>query len=745
MNRLENEDSKPQRIDIAHSAPLRFANLEIEPQRRIVRSGGAEILIEPRVMQALLVLARAGGAVVTREELVESCWDGRIVGDDSIHQVIAKIRKVGARLGTKIPVETIRGIGYRLELRHPIAEAQPGLPRPPRTRIGVLSVAFALGIALLASSSDFEVGAQAKEPVRLAILPFSDLSAGGGNDHVAQGVAEQILERLSEEPGLHVAGRSSAAVLGSGASFEEARERLGVSHLLEGSVGVQGGRLRMNVRLLRTSDGMQVWAERFDRNLGDVFAIQDEIGEAVASRLRGTLSSYPGPSERTIRTSSEVYDLYLKANQLSWNRNYEKLMEAQRLLRRAVSLDPSYAPAWAGLAINASIIDQFRPTGMYQDEAADEASAQQYAKRALALQPELAEAHIALAMSIERENPEAAVAAHQRAIELDPGSFLAWNNMGNVYRLLCRPKEALSSYRRAAAIEPLLFVPHMNLVDVLSDMGRYEEAEAEIDRYLSTSRNPLEAERLPGRLSYYRGDLSGAILHGRRARTLDAANPSIRTYLAFSLQATGRTSEAARILPVTQQQTLGSYWQGKYRAAAAQAAPNSDAFWDQGTRFFAVSKSLIRTGQPGRLLELFDSRFRSIEEIDREFRCALPPAALMPIVALRQVGRSVEAEQLLDKAIARFNESAVAGYAAAERDVIKAELLLLKGRRDQALKSLEQAVGRGWVNQSEPFIGLSDPIFDVVRDDPRFNAIKRQVSVEIAREQRELAASTLGI
>lgn len=117
----------------------------------------------------------------------------------------------------------------------------------------------------------------------------------------------------------------------------------------------------------------------------------------------------------------------------------------------------------------------------------------------------------------------------------------------------------------------------------------------------------------------------------------------------------------------------------------------------------------------------------------------------MPILALRQLGRRAEADRLLERAIARFNQATRAGYSHPERDVMRAELLLLRGHREEALAALERAAARGWVNQSEPFIGLSDPVFDPIRGDVRFRAVAHRIATEVAREQRELAAAGVRI
>lgn len=708
-------------------------------------------------MQVLVALANAGGAVVTREELIESCWGDRIVGDDSIHQVISKIRKLGSGSGRGIPVETVRGVGYRLDLRPTLAELPLHSSRPRRLRTVALAVLGLAGVGVVASSTDVGVApvgdavavdgisrGSAGEPPSLAVLPFADLSAGGDQAYFAEGVAEEILGLLSEEPGLRVTGRTSAAMLGTDATLEETRRRLGVDYLLEGSLRRQGDAVRINVRLLETGDGTQLWSQSFDGEADDVFSLQEAIGAAVAARLRGTFQ-FESATQRSIRTSPEVYDLYLAAVNVDRERTYDALMRAKALLERAIRLDSSYAPAYARLASYQPIIDQFRPEGMYLDGAEEEARALALARRAVALAPNLAEAHAALGILEGRgdprvdsaDGPRRGIAHMERAIALDPGNFLAWNVRGNLLADLCRPAEAVESHRKAAAIEPLMFVPYHNQLTYYSEMARFADAERVVRRYLAVADDPQAKAGVLLTFFLYRGDLSRAVRYGRSINPAELS-PRQAGNLAQALNALGFTDLAVRALPGEERSLHGAYFRRDFRRAARAALAMKDRMWWPRTRMMAGTKALLRAGMSEELVRSFDARFGSVERFDADNRCYLPPQAPAVIEALRKVGRNGDAAKLLRLAAARYRQARSAGFNDPEWDAIWAQLLLLSGRTDASLASLGRAVSRGWLGQWEPGPGLSDPVFDAVRGDPRFQAVVRRQRALLARERSEL-------
>jgi len=253
----------------------------------------------------------------------------------------------------------------------------------------------------------------------LAVLPFVDLSAERDQEHFGDGVAEEILNALTKIGDLRIPARSSCfAFRGLNLDARDIGRRLAVEALLEGSVRKAGQRLRISVQLIDARNGYQLWSERFDREVRDIFAIQDEIASSVVRALG--VSTGQGDERHLVKTSTanvEAYEFYLRGRKLFQKWTRENINLAREMFERAVSLDPNFAAAWAGLAT--AHVHLHGCDNEPHLEKAREASG-----RALKLDPQSAEAHVAAAqgLSMEQHYAEAA-AAFERAIALDPTLF----------------------------------------------------------------------------------------------------------------------------------------------------------------------------------------------------------------------------------------------------------------------------------------------------------------------------------
>lgn len=257
----------------------------------------------------------------------------------------------------------------------------------------------------------------------IAVLPFADLSAERDQEYFSDGVAEEILNALTKVAGLRVPARTSCfAFRGKNVDAREIGKRLSVETLLEGSIRKAGKRVRISVQLIDASNGYQLWSERFDREIEDIFAIQDEIARNVLEALGLSLSERD--KRRFLKSSTtnvEAYEFYLRGRKLfhTWNR--QNMEFARQMFARAVEIDPDFAAAWAGLA-NAHV-DLFR----WGKAPRDLEEAQRAGGRALKLGHDLAEAHISAGqvLAVQRRHAEAAI-EFDRAIELDPTLFDAY-------------------------------------------------------------------------------------------------------------------------------------------------------------------------------------------------------------------------------------------------------------------------------------------------------------------------------
>ncbi|UHQ18251.1 tetratricopeptide repeat protein [Lysobacter sp. KIS68-7] len=259
----------------------------------------------------------------------------------------------------------------------------------------------------------------------VAILPFSDLSEAHDQDYFCDGLAEEILNALAKVRGLHVASRTSSfRFRGRDAELSEIGRQLGVAAIMEGSVRKAGDRVRVTAQLVSASNGYHLWSENFDRNLEDIFAIQEEIARNVVNAVRPTLQSpIKFDLEKRAPRDMRAYEFYLRGRQLEGRTTELSWKQAPLMFRRAIEIDPEYAQAWAGLA------DSLCELLMWRLEVAHSGAleeAKNAAHRALELDPNLAEAHVAKAHALSMSGDhDAATEAYERALSLDPGLYVA--------------------------------------------------------------------------------------------------------------------------------------------------------------------------------------------------------------------------------------------------------------------------------------------------------------------------------
>jgi serine/threonine-protein kinase len=330
-------------------------------------------------------------------------------------------------------------------------------------------------------------GATAAREHAIAVLPFANLS-GAEDEYFADGIAEEIMASLSRIEGLRVAARTSSfAFKGKQEDLRRIGEQLGVATVLEGSLRRSGNRLRITAQLVNVEDGYRLWSERYDRELIDVFAVQDEIAGAIASRLEVTLSGAKGSDRPDAAAAShgtsslEAYELFLKGRALQYKRG-RAIREAIAFFEKAIAIDPGYAEALAWYA------DSWRLLATYGLERSHEAmpKAREAATRALGLNPKLAEAWSTLA-DIQAQYDwdfEKAAAGWGKALECDPHHMRARVERA-IWSFGCgrmTAEVAASEAARAAADDPLNAWPAGSHALILGMSGQYEASAAEARR-----------------------------------------------------------------------------------------------------------------------------------------------------------------------------------------------------------------------------------------------------------------------
>ncbi|NDP48422.1 MAG: hypothetical protein GZ085_08555 [Sulfuriferula multivorans] len=370
-------------IDLSAVPEFGIGALWVQPMHCRI-AGDTVVTLEPRVMQVLVALAMAPGRVVSRAALIDQCWGGRIVGEDAITRAMVQLRKAGNILGgDHFRIETLNKIGYQLVGTVTWPDAEGSLVAAP----------------LLASTSPppvagTEFSRDNGVPV-LAVLAFDNLSNDPDLAYFSDGVSEEILHAVARAKGLRVIGRASAFQFrGADKNAEAVAARLGATHMLDGSVRRAGDTIRISAELIDTKSMQTLWTDRFDRQLNDIFVVQDEIAAAIAAALDGYLAA----AMAQIEIDPVAYDLHLQAVALfssGWSAG--QLSQGIALLERAVSRAPDFAAAWATLAGNRAF------TLPLTSDAAGNAirpTVQIAARRALELNPQCAYAYVALFLTL---------------------------------------------------------------------------------------------------------------------------------------------------------------------------------------------------------------------------------------------------------------------------------------------------------------------------------------------------------
>ena len=328
--------------------------------------------------------------------------------------------------------------------------------------------------------ADLEAITRARQPAlrqpsgSVAVLPFANLSPDPENQYFADGMADEIIGALSKIEALRVASRTSSfAFKDRREDVREIARALNVATVLEGSVRRSGRRLRVAVQLVTAQDGFQLWSSRFDRDLEDVFAVQDEIAASIADALRVVLTPEERQAIQRVPTANlAAYDLYLRGRAELRKLTEESIVQAQHLFRRATELDPGFTPAWLGLTEAAMWSYQWFDRSARNVSVVVEAS-----ERALAIAPELAEAHAARGMAAWLQgDAAAAVEAFETAQGIDPKLWEAPFFLARVHVTQGRLEDAVRCFWRAAEIRPEDYQAAGILTGLLRSLGRREEA-----------------------------------------------------------------------------------------------------------------------------------------------------------------------------------------------------------------------------------------------------------------------------
>jgi TolB-like protein/DNA-binding winged helix-turn-helix (wHTH) protein/Tfp pilus assembly protein PilF len=496
-----------------------FQSFRLDTANHSLWHGQDRVQIPPKAYDVLRYLVENAGRVVTQDELLEAVWPETYVNPEILRKYILDIRKtLGDRSDQPVFIETVTKRGYRfiapvieegatespdlamsgggkqsvggkekVNTERGASEQQKSFGRRHLRRL----VAVAVLALVAAAATAGELWLVRKKAIRrssnttsIAVLPFTNLSAGKDQEYFSDGLAEELITELTKIPGLKVVARSSAFQFkGKNEDLRSVGHKLGVINVLEGSVRKDGNHVRITASLTKANDGFQLWSETYDRDVTHIFAAQGEIAHAVANALQAKLvsASTASTSERSRKTNPEAYQAYLQGQYfIARGQDKEDLRKALSCADQAIKLDANYAPAWAQ---RSQVLERLARVGLIDNlEGFREARAS--AEKAIRLDPQLATGYLVLALvQIDHDwDWEAGEASLKKAGLLEPGSAAVLANQAQLTRILGRVEEAIRLYEQAVALDPLRANFHLALGYELYMGGRYDEATAALQK-----------------------------------------------------------------------------------------------------------------------------------------------------------------------------------------------------------------------------------------------------------------------
>lgn len=558
---------------------VRFGAFEADLRSGELRKDGTRIRLQEQPFQILQALLERPGEVVTREELRLKLWpaDTYVDFDHGLNNAIKRLREAlnDSAENPKF-IETLSRRGYRFIGPHDILSSS-------------------------ATPQD-----------SIAVLPFTNLSADPENEFFADGITEEIINALAQIEGLHVVARSSAfSFKGKPIDPRVVGEQLNVRTVLEGSVRRAGNFLRITVQLVNAADGYHLWSERYDREVKDIFELQDEIARSIASRLKVTLEAVPRALVRPGTQNLEAYSAYVKGRALLHRRN-ALLPVAGECFKKAVSFDPEYALAWAGLADAHTVLAMY---GFIHPETS-RPKWQEAARRAVAAEPSLAEAHCALALGKLVFDWEKTTAEREflSALELNPRYIQARDWYAVFYLQLAagRLADGLAQAKLALESDPLSCYANTMLSYAYLLAGEYVGAVRSAKRAVE-----LDSESFLAWGGLHLGlHLSGQFEEAVAAAVMATAgrHPIAAATFAVTLVDSGKPAEAQAVYEELLARARREYVQPSMLAFAADAAARQDEAIQHVRQALAIgdaSRCFLSSYWP------FGPRLRRDSRIDR--------------------------------------------------------------------------------------------------------------------------------
>ncbi len=760
---------------MAESTPFKLGKWLVQPTLNTLVQGERTVRIEPRYMDLLVYLAKHQNKVVSPDEIHEQVWTGMVVGDHSVYQAIARLRKsLGDSANKPRYIETVPKRGYRLlaavaplsedEEVNLAAEPQQLSPQPVSEKnFGILGrkqqilggLAFIAAIVLLLSwlpipwpSGETDSGR------RLAVLPFESHSSGSQDNYLAFGLSSELLNKLGSVEGLEVIGpRSSARFKPGDSDLGEIGRRLGAELLLVGGVERQPGRVKIDLALLDALNGRQIWSDNVEESTANLFELQKQILERVTAALGLPYPAHGAEEpEHPTPATLEAYGFYLlgRFHKMEWTQ--KSLEKAFEMYNRAVEIDAGLSAGYRGRASVRLLLSYFGDISV--SEAVQ--SAMPDLERALELNRNDEETYGTLALARYLLGDFAIVEELcEKSLSINRNYAFAWLWRGLAVAEQGRLNQALEYTERAALLEPLSGRVISVHAILLNASGRGEEAVKRLEAIDQGSSSSVYRDRTLSEILLTQGRLADAYRYARRALDSDPSDDNSKAQLALALQEMGQREPAMELFTQAKLHMPGIrrrltlvliYLQmnsAEREIAERQIAPifeldhkTSVYLWRQINAFEGMSRAFA--GDYERASELLRSAIGEgqgqITIFFKDFDLLL---CTTHALSLERSGDAEGSKYVLQNCERSLDAAHQQGWDSFWKRHTKIQIEVLQGHYEQGLKILENQFE---TNQLAVGLLKNDPILEPLRENPRYLALVEALEQQADKAWAEIVA-----
>jgi len=776
-----------------HAGAVQVGEWIVSPALDTVSRGGEIQKLEPRTMRLLMCLVEAGGEVVSLERLLTEVWSGVVVGTASVYQAVSQLRKIFGDLEQQPKyIATVPRKGYRLVATvsrpvppdpltagdatvtgdaaatsaAPLAEPTTEVGARPDKRRARWRIPAILAAALLVTAAIGWLWTQRKPSAgvfgaSIAVLPFVDMTAEKTSQPFCDGLSEELSNWLSQIPSLRVVARTSAfSFRSNGEDVREIGRILGTTHILEGSMRRFDDHTRVTVQLIDARSGYHVWSADYDQPMQDTIRMQSDIARSVAQNLEVRLTPAT-TSQFAAREAdnSQAYQLYLQARYYHHLRTRDANRQAIDLYYQVLKSDPKFALAYVGLSysrLNQQALED-RPIG---DIAAEVES---LIATALRLDPRLPDVYaVRAALRSDQNRIKEAQDDLNLAISLNPNDSIAFAELGRLSLRKGQPRDALVSFNRAVALDPLDFDLTIQLCTALEDMARHDEARAACERaHQLQPDNPVAVNKLTW-LAWSWGSMADALRWN--AESLKLAPDTFDYYwtraelywtlgLAKPARAALEEGRAATKDEETANVALGSvaYLEGGPEALRSQLKSAGLDDSRHAVTLVELARLRLLLGEPKAAADLINRALQAADRvpelIDTPWSARTGESCQLVLAGAElQMGENSAAFARLAGLTNMLDGMIGAGVERSATYALRAEARAMLGRGDVAMQDLNKAAALGW---RRAWWAAHEPYFASLRSRADFQQLMKTVNDSNAQLLNGLniaaAAGNLGV